>query len=145
MNVIQGRIQGGRTRRAPLKLEKNKIFWRKIVIFHTKYPTFFYKCAPLTWNPGSAPVTGHCRLWSQCHSMWFVHTYYITSCRDQIYFSSSWNLTLFPILPCTLLPTPLCFGFQCLCNITSANTLMDSLQLKLFIGENMNSHAWLVS
>jgi hypothetical protein len=36
----QGRIQGGgRTRRAPpLKLEKNMIFWRKIVIFHTKYP-----------------------------------------------------------------------------------------------------------
>ena len=30
---------GGRTRRAPpLKLEKNMIFWRKIVIFHTKYP-----------------------------------------------------------------------------------------------------------
>jgi hypothetical protein len=23
--------------RAPLKLEKNKIFWRKFVIFHTKY------------------------------------------------------------------------------------------------------------
>jgi hypothetical protein len=35
---FQGRIQGGRTRRAPpLKLEKNMIFWRKIVIFHTKY------------------------------------------------------------------------------------------------------------
>jgi hypothetical protein len=25
----------------PLKLEKNKIFWRKIVIFHTKYLKFF--------------------------------------------------------------------------------------------------------
>jgi hypothetical protein len=40
----QGRIQGwgGRTRRAPpLKLEKNMIFWRKIVIFHTKYPNNF--------------------------------------------------------------------------------------------------------
>jgi hypothetical protein len=24
--------------RPPLKLEKNMIFWRKIVIFHTKYP-----------------------------------------------------------------------------------------------------------
>jgi hypothetical protein len=36
---FQGRIQGGgRTRRAPrLKLKKNMIFWRKIVIFHTKY------------------------------------------------------------------------------------------------------------
>jgi hypothetical protein len=33
---------GGRTRRAPsLKLEKNMIFWRKIVIFHTKYPKNF--------------------------------------------------------------------------------------------------------
>jgi hypothetical protein len=28
---------GSRGRRAPLKLEKNMIFWRKIVIFHTKY------------------------------------------------------------------------------------------------------------
>ena len=25
----------------PLKLEKNMIFWREIVIFHTKYPTHF--------------------------------------------------------------------------------------------------------
>jgi hypothetical protein len=32
---------GGRTRRTPLKLEKNMIFWRKIVIFHTKYPKNF--------------------------------------------------------------------------------------------------------
>jgi hypothetical protein len=40
---IQGRIQGGgHTRRAPpLKLEKNMIFWRKIVIFHTKYSKNF--------------------------------------------------------------------------------------------------------
>jgi hypothetical protein len=34
-----------RTRRAPssppLKLEKNMICWRKIVIFHTKYPKIF--------------------------------------------------------------------------------------------------------
>jgi hypothetical protein len=34
----QGLIQGGRTRRAPPKIGKNMIFWRKIVIFHTKYP-----------------------------------------------------------------------------------------------------------
>ena len=50
----------------PLKLEKNMIFWRKIVIFHTKYreifraslrsAQFFYvRLPPLTWNPGSAP------------------------------------------------------------------------------------------
>ena len=25
----------------PSKIEKNKIFWRKIVIFHTKYPKIF--------------------------------------------------------------------------------------------------------
>ena len=38
----QGRIQGGgRTRRAPPKIGKNMIFWRKIVIFHTKYPQNF--------------------------------------------------------------------------------------------------------
>jgi hypothetical protein len=35
--LIQGRIQGG-GRRAPPKIGKNMIFWRKIVIFHTKYP-----------------------------------------------------------------------------------------------------------
>ena len=36
---------GGRTRNAPPKIGRNMIFWRKIVIFHTKYPNFF-KCAP---------------------------------------------------------------------------------------------------
>ena len=31
-------VGGARTRHAsPLKLQKNMIFWRKIVIFHTKY------------------------------------------------------------------------------------------------------------
>jgi hypothetical protein len=34
----QGRIQGGGgAPRPPPKIEKNMIFWRKIVIFHTKY------------------------------------------------------------------------------------------------------------
>jgi hypothetical protein len=32
---------GAHPARAPLKLEKNMIFWRKIVIFHTKYPKYF--------------------------------------------------------------------------------------------------------
>jgi hypothetical protein len=32
---------GGGTRRAPPKIGKNKIFWRKIVIFHKKYPKIF--------------------------------------------------------------------------------------------------------
>ena len=41
-NVIQGRIQGGaHPARAPPKIGKNLIFWRKIVIFHTKYPQKF--------------------------------------------------------------------------------------------------------
>jgi hypothetical protein len=40
--LSRGGFRGGRTRRAPpLKLEKNIIFWRKIVIFHTKYPKIF--------------------------------------------------------------------------------------------------------
>jgi hypothetical protein len=36
----QGRIQRGThpARAPPLKMEKKLIFWRKIVIFHTKYP-----------------------------------------------------------------------------------------------------------
>jgi hypothetical protein len=58
---------GGRTRRAPPKIGKNMIFWRKIVIFHKKYPKYFraslrsaqfvFKWAPppLTWNPESVP------------------------------------------------------------------------------------------
>jgi hypothetical protein len=38
----QGRIQGGARRvRPPPKIGKNMIFWRKIVIFHTKYPKNF--------------------------------------------------------------------------------------------------------
>jgi hypothetical protein len=33
---------GGRTRRAPPKIgKKYDFFWRKIVIFHTKYPKYF--------------------------------------------------------------------------------------------------------
>ena len=37
---LQGRIQGGGVHpaRAPPKIGKSMIFWRKIVIFHTKYP-----------------------------------------------------------------------------------------------------------
>jgi hypothetical protein len=41
---LQGRIQGGggaHPARAPPKIGKNMIFWRKIVIFHTKYPKIF--------------------------------------------------------------------------------------------------------
>jgi hypothetical protein len=35
---MQGRIQRGAH---PSKIGKNMIFWRNIVIFHTKYPTNF--------------------------------------------------------------------------------------------------------
>ena len=41
---LQGRIQGGgggAPGARPPKIGKNMIFWRKIVIFHTKYPTNF--------------------------------------------------------------------------------------------------------
>jgi hypothetical protein len=39
---LQGRIQGeAHPACAPSKIEKNMIFWRKIVIFHTKYPNNF--------------------------------------------------------------------------------------------------------
>jgi hypothetical protein len=46
---IQGRIQGvGRTRRVPRpKIGKKMIFWRKIVIFYTKYPQQFSRLHPL--------------------------------------------------------------------------------------------------
>jgi hypothetical protein len=38
----RGGSRGGRhPARAPPKIGKNKIFWRKIVIFHTKYPKKF--------------------------------------------------------------------------------------------------------
>jgi hypothetical protein len=40
VSLMQGRIQGGGVVGA-LKLEKNMIFWHKIVIFHTKYPNNF--------------------------------------------------------------------------------------------------------
>ena len=45
--ISQGRIQGGggggggAPARAPPKIGKNIIFWRKIEIFHTKYPKNF--------------------------------------------------------------------------------------------------------
>jgi hypothetical protein len=37
VHASQGRIQGGTLP----KIEKNMIFWHKIVIFHTKYPKIF--------------------------------------------------------------------------------------------------------
>ena len=63
--MIQSR-GGSRGGPPPPKIGKNMICWRKIVIFHTKYPKnvraslcsahFFLSAAPLTWNPGSAPA-----------------------------------------------------------------------------------------
>jgi hypothetical protein len=40
--TFQERIQGGgHSAPAPPKIGKNMIFWRKVVIFHTKYPNNF--------------------------------------------------------------------------------------------------------
>jgi hypothetical protein len=41
--TLQGRIHGGggAPGARPPKIGKNMIFWRKIVIFHTKYPKNF--------------------------------------------------------------------------------------------------------
>jgi hypothetical protein len=49
----------------PPKIVKKYVFWRKIVIFHTKYPKnvrayllsaqFFQVPPPISWNSGSAP------------------------------------------------------------------------------------------
>ena len=47
--MSQGRILGAQPARAPPKIGKNMIFWRKIVIFQTKYPSArrnFFKSAP---------------------------------------------------------------------------------------------------
>jgi hypothetical protein len=44
--TITGAVpEGGATvaRPLPLKLEKIRFFWRKIVIFHAKYPNNFFK------------------------------------------------------------------------------------------------------
>jgi hypothetical protein len=38
---MQGADPGGAPGARPPKIEKNKIFWRKIVIFHTKYLKYF--------------------------------------------------------------------------------------------------------
>ena len=62
--------EGAPPARAPPKIGKYKIFWRKIVFFHTKYPNNFraslrsaqffkVRPLPLTWNPGSAPDMWH--------------------------------------------------------------------------------------
>jgi hypothetical protein len=45
----------------PSAIGKNKIFWRKIVIFHTKYPKNF--SASLR-PPGSAPVYERGKVWT---------------------------------------------------------------------------------
>jgi hypothetical protein len=50
MNTTAGADQGGGEGGCPPpKIGKNVIFWRKIVIFHTKYPTDF-RASLSTWN-----------------------------------------------------------------------------------------------
>ena len=62
---------------------KNMIFWRKIVIFLTKYPKifappsargiFFYVHPPsLTGNPGSAPVQLYCNVYHVCSVIYYA-------------------------------------------------------------------------
>jgi hypothetical protein len=91
--AYRGGSRGGRTRRAPpLKLEKIWCFGVKSCFFTRNTPNIFarrnfLKCAPLTWNPGSAPgiVVSNtycvvfllcfffvlCTLCCQC--LWIVH------------------------------------------------------------------------
>ena len=54
----------GRSRGGVPQVKKNQIFWRKSMIFHTKYPNNFRaslrsaqfsKCTHVAWNPGSTP------------------------------------------------------------------------------------------
>ena len=94
--MSRGRIRGGggHTRRAtppppppPPKIGKNMIFWRKIVIFHTKCPKNRRKWATLRHyysftlihNTASEHVfipeiNPHC-IWSQIHAL-FIEFYY---------------------------------------------------------------------
>ena len=39
--ICRGESRGGASGARPPKIGKNMIFWRKIVIFHTKYPKIF--------------------------------------------------------------------------------------------------------
>jgi hypothetical protein len=41
LSRVSGKCMGGSRGACTLKIGKNKIFWRKIVIFHTKYPKYF--------------------------------------------------------------------------------------------------------
>ena len=76
----------------PSAIGKNMIFWRKIVIFHTKYPNnfrasfrsvqFFQVRPPLTWNPGSAPAInileasrGTIFKPAELHALWIISIY----------------------------------------------------------------------
>ena len=54
LNGYSGADPGG-ARRAPPKIVKNMIIWRKIVIFHTKYPKNFRASPPLGAIFSSAP------------------------------------------------------------------------------------------
>jgi hypothetical protein len=65
----RGGSSGGRTRPPPLKLEKKIIVWRKIVIFHTKYPTNFFKCAPPNLKSWIRPWEGSAilKMWNSTY------------------------------------------------------------------------------
>ena len=108
LGLKQGRIQGG----APSpKIGKNMIFWHKIVIFYTRYPkkfsrlpplgAIFFKCAPLTWNPGSAPVN-HLTCYMNC----LIYRLVLSSCLDPLalLFWKTLKLLGFPIFWLWVLP-----------------------------------------
>ena len=67
---------GGAPGARPPKIVKNMICWRKILIFHTKYPknfrlslrsAQFFQVRSLTWNPGSAPDLCNVGLGTEFH------------------------------------------------------------------------------
>jgi hypothetical protein len=58
----QGRIQGG-GKGAPPKIGKDMIFWRKILIFHTKYPKYFRASFRLAQFFLSAPPPPNLKSW----------------------------------------------------------------------------------
>ena len=73
-NVSRGGCRGGR----PPKIGKNMIFWRKIVIFHTKYPNNFSASLRSVQFFSSAPpsnLKSWIRPWSVAISTDWIDSY----------------------------------------------------------------------
>ena len=71
--VIRGGSRGAHPARAPLKLEKIWFCTRNTQNIFTPPSARrnFFKCAPLTWNPGSAP--GHYKHMSSIGVAWIMN------------------------------------------------------------------------